>query len=106
MDRIYRPFYNNFMISNKGAALLLPLARTIFEFLASCMAIHALSLAWVSSVVIPSLAEKYLAAMHRIFDEWEWDAILPCHGTFIASGGKQQLRKHLNLPPPQLIRGR
>jgi hypothetical protein len=44
--------------------------------------------------------------MHRILEEWQWDAILPCHGTFIASGGKQALRQHLNLPPPQLIRRR
>lgn len=50
--------------------------------------------------------EEYNAAMDRILNQWQWDAILPCHGTFIASGGKQQLQQHLNLPPPQLIRGR
>lgn len=49
---------------------------------------------------------QFDATMKRIFDDWQWDAIMPCHGTFIPSGGKQALRDHLSLPPPQLIRGR
>lgn len=24
--------------------------------------------------------------MDRILDQWQWDSILPCHGTFIPSG--------------------
>mmetsp|Transcript_9707 Transcript_9707/g.29242 ORF Transcript_9707/g.29242 Transcript_9707/m.29242 type:complete len:319 (-) Transcript_9707:644-1600(-) len=47
---------------------------------------------------------KYQAAMDRIFG-WDWDKILPCHGTIITSGGKEALRRHLD-DPPQLIRGR
>lgn len=42
--------------------------------------------------------------MDRIYG-WDWDKIVPCHGTIITSGGKEALRRHLN-DPPQLIRGR
>ncbi len=42
-------------------------------------------------------ADGYMAAMKRLLDDWEWDAILPCHGHFIESGGKQTLRRHLGL---------
>jgi len=41
--------------------------------------------------------EAQRAAMRVLFEEWEWDAILPCHGSFIASGGKALLRKHLGM---------
>jgi len=37
------------------------------------------------------------AAMAVLMEEWDWDAILPCHGSFIPSGGKDAMRKHLNL---------
>lgn len=36
-------------------------------------------------------------AAETLMSAWEWDAILPCHGTFLASGGKETLRAHLGL---------
>lgn len=35
--------------------------------------------------------------MQRIFEEWDFDAILPCHGDFVSKNGKEVLRKHLKL---------
>ena len=35
--------------------------------------------------------------MDRVFNEWQWDRILPCPGNLMESGGKALLRKHLNL---------
>ena len=37
----------------------------------------------------------YEAAMRTLLQEWDWDAILPCHGGLVQSGGKALLRKHL-----------
>ena len=34
--------------------------------------------------------------VERMEGGWgEWDALLPCHGEYLASGGKEALRKHL-----------
>ncbi|EIE18708.1 hypothetical protein COCSUDRAFT_20322 [Coccomyxa subellipsoidea C-169] len=40
---------------------------------------------------------EYVGAMQRIFEEWDFDAILPCHGDFVSKNGKEVLRKHLKL---------
>lgn len=45
---------------------------------------------------------KYDAAIDRIFG-WDWDSMVPCHGTVVTSGGKEILRKHLDEPAPRLI---
>ena len=37
----------------------------------------------------------YEAAMRTLLEEWDWDAILPCHGDIVKSGGKALLRRHL-----------
>ena len=29
--------------------------------------------------------------------EWSWDALLPCHGKVMLSGGKEAMRAHLDL---------
>lgn len=58
MDRVYRPFYNNLMIKDKGA---------------------------------------FQVATKRLMSELQWDSILPCHGNYISSGGKEILREHLRL---------
>ncbi len=42
-------------------------------------------------------AEGYKAAFERLLDQLVWDAILPCHGQYIGSGGKQVLKAHLKL---------
>ena len=42
-------------------------------------------------------AEEYKAALERLLDQLEWDAVLPCHGNYIGSGGKQFLKAHLKL---------
>ena len=42
-------------------------------------------------------AEGYKAAFERLMDQLEWDAVLPCHGNYIGSGGKQFLKAHLKL---------
>ena len=42
-------------------------------------------------------AGGYDEAMRRIFEEWDFDAILPCHGDFVPSNGKEVLRQHLRL---------
>ncbi|BDA49772.1 hypothetical protein COCOBI_14-3920 [Coccomyxa sp. Obi] len=41
---------------------------------------------------------EYDEATRRIFKEWNFEAILPCHGDFVPSNGKEVLRKHLKLP--------
>lgn len=38
--------------------------------------------------------EAFQQAMERVF-AWDFDAILPCHGNFVASGGKAKLREQL-----------
>lgn len=58
MDRIYRPFYNNLMIGDKG---------------------------------------QFAQVMQRVFDRWEWDTIIPCHGNIVRGNGKAALRGHLKL---------
>ena len=40
-------------------------------------------------------AGGYDAAMQTLLRDWDWDAILPCHGDAVASGGKGLLRRHL-----------
>ena len=42
-------------------------------------------------------AGKYKGATHRLVNDLQWDAILPCHGNYIPSGGKQILKQHLGL---------
>ena len=42
-------------------------------------------------------AGKYKGATNRLVNELQWDAILPCHGNYIPSGGKQILKQHLGL---------
>ena len=40
--------------------------------------------------------DRYEAARARILGEgWDWDAILPCHGSYLGAGGKAALRLHL-----------
>ena len=43
------------------------------------------------------LAGAYRGATQRLTSELQWDSILPCHGDYIPSGGKQILQKHLGL---------
>lgn len=33
--------------------------------------------------------------MQTLLRDWDWDAILPCHGDAVTSGGKGLLRRHL-----------
>ncbi|KAK9839790.1 hypothetical protein WJX81_002018 [Elliptochloris bilobata] len=37
----------------------------------------------------------YEAAMQTLLQDWDWEAILPCHGDAVISGGKALLRRHL-----------
>ena len=42
-------------------------------------------------------AEKYRGATQRLMEGLPWQAILPCHGDYISSDGKQILNAHLGL---------
>ena len=42
-------------------------------------------------------AGLYAEAVGRIFKEWEFDSILPCHGDYVARDGKRILQEHLEL---------
>lgn len=42
-------------------------------------------------------AGAYQGATHRLVNQLQWDSILPCHGNYIPSGGKQILKEHLGL---------
>lgn len=42
-------------------------------------------------------AGDWEAAKQRIFGEWDFQGIIPCHGEVLFSGGKQILRRHLGL---------
>ena len=42
-------------------------------------------------------AGKYKGATHRLVNDLQWDAILPCHGNYIPPGGKQIFKQHLGL---------
>ena len=37
------------------------------------------------------------AAARVLMEEWEWDALLPCHGRVLLEGGKDAMRRHLGL---------
>ncbi|CAK0783545.1 hypothetical protein CVIRNUC_006744 [Coccomyxa viridis] len=39
----------------------------------------------------------YAEAVGRIFKEWDFDSILPCHGDYVARDGKRILQEHLEL---------
>uniref|UniRef100_A0A061S1Y5 Uncharacterized protein n=1 Tax=Tetraselmis sp. GSL018 TaxID=582737 RepID=A0A061S1Y5_9CHLO len=58
MDRVYLPFYRQFMIKDRAA---------------------------------------FDASARTLLEEWEWDRLLPCHGSFVPEGGKALLRAHLGL---------
>jgi len=42
-------------------------------------------------------AGLYAEAMGRIFKEWDFDSILPCHGDYVAQNGRKVLQEHLEL---------
>lgn len=42
-------------------------------------------------------AGAFQVATKRLMSELQWDSILPCHGNYIPSGGKETLREHLRL---------
>ena len=44
-----------------------------------------------------ALADTYDLQMSRIFNTWQWDAILPCHGEYVPTSGKAVLQRHLKL---------
>ncbi|CAL5220530.1 g2563 [Coccomyxa viridis] len=39
----------------------------------------------------------YAEALGRIFKQWDFDSILPCHGDYVAQDGKRVLQEHLEL---------
>ena len=41
-------------------------------------------------------ANKYEATVERVC-AWDFEAMLPCHGSFVPSGAKRVVRKHLAL---------
>ena len=82
MDDLYRPVYNNLLIRDRG--------DVFFQL--------------VQFQQRASRAESALAAsglfdrtMDRIFNQWAFDRILPCHGNLVEQGGKAALRKALDL---------
>ena len=42
-------------------------------------------------------AGLYAEALARIFKQWNFDSILPCHGDYVAKDGKKILQEHLEL---------
>ena len=42
-------------------------------------------------------AGLYAEALARIFKQWDFDGILPCHGDYVAKEGKRVLQEHLEL---------
>jgi hypothetical protein len=44
------------------------------------------------------IAGGYDKAMDRLFNKLQWDAILPCHGNYIPTGGKAFTKQHLGMP--------
>ena len=39
----------------------------------------------------------FAEALGRIFKQWDFDSILPCHGDYVAQNGKKILQEHLEL---------
>ena len=44
-----------------------------------------------------SHAGRYSEVLDRIFNVWDFDRILPCHGNLVKSGGKARLRHDLSM---------
>ncbi len=107
MDRIYLPFYRSFMIKDKGERIAQsPQLSACSHF--SCI----LSFSYQSCIGTAGLlaclrlglylrkvlsAGLYAEAVGRIFKEWDFDSILPCHGDYVARDGKRILQEHLEL---------
>ena len=47
--------------------------------------------------VLSVRAGLYAEALGRIFKQWDFDSILPCHGDYVAQAGKRVLQEHLEL---------
>ena len=89
MDQVYLPFYRTFMIKEKGAAPTFLVGRVLCR-------------QGVPSIVVAEKrawqpAGDYEAKMKRLFREWDFDCILPCHGDFVPANGKAVLKQHLGL---------
>jgi len=42
-------------------------------------------------------SEGFQEAADKMLKQWEWVAVLPCHGRFVPAGGKELLSRHLRL---------
>ena len=97
MDRVYLPFYRRFMIRDKGKTSS-RLAWSLLSALRHCaQCVHKTLLSRIVDLKQNLNAGEYDEATTRIFQEWDFDAILPCHGDFVPSNGKETLRRHLRL---------
>ena len=85
MDRIYAPFYNRYglVISDAHANGCWHL------YLVQCLGM----ICGLRRLMIKD-KEAFKQTMDRIFS-WDFDAILPCHGSFVPTGGKARLRQLL-----------
>ncbi len=108
MDRVYLPFYKKFMIKDKGKCHIPPpMCTQQLTTPASSLYLELALLASVSSKADGHLAMQvcdllccagaYQGATNRLVNQLQWDSILPCHGNYIPSGGKQILKNHLGL---------
>ena len=43
------------------------------------------------------MAGRYDEILDRLFNKWDFDRILPCHGNLVESGGKARLRRDLSM---------
>lgn len=53
--------------------------------------------AYLDAHVAMHPAGQFAQVMQRVFDRWEWDTIIPCHGNIVRGNGKAALRGHLKL---------
>ena len=50
-----------------------------------------------SCAEVIAAAGLYTQTMKRIFGQWSWDKIFPCHGNPVMANGKSVLKEHLDL---------
>ena len=85
MDRIYAPFYNR----QEHHRRRLLSVHALDGVMCLC-----LKMIFVDGRLMIKDRDAFKQTMDRIFS-WDFDAILPCHGSFVPTGGKARLRQSL-----------
>ena len=99
MDRVYRPFYFNLMIKDKGAMLVRTLRKPPSGNAHGRSGLSVLRRATrfffeIFSPIMLQFAEAYKKSMSKLFG-LDWDMIIPCHGVIVDQGAKQLLEKFI-----------